>query len=128
MQFQTCPECGETNYEEDLDSLRTFDCGFMGEFERRVSRCDSHERKAKEVTIPAEVARYRLALLDAAQSADTIAADMSASDIDPIYVERCRDLARQMRAFAGHSPGTNNARASGKDGTLSRFLPKLWSR
>jgi hypothetical protein len=44
----------------------------------RVSRCNSKKRKPAAVSIPTEVARYRLALLDAAEVAEAIVTDMAA--------------------------------------------------
>ena len=104
MSFSSCPECGETNYYENSYSVRQFDCGFKGQWETRTARCGG---KRKRVTgspaIDDAAARYRLALLDAAQMADTIAADMVGADQSPDFVSRLRQLSSQMRIFAGHS-------------------------
>jgi hypothetical protein len=102
MAFEKCPECGETNYEEEY-SYRTFDCGFVGFGSVRSSRCERPRRQTATIDVPVEVARYRLALLDAAQAADTIAADMTAESQSPAFAARCRELAAQMREFAGHT-------------------------
>ena len=109
MAFERCPECGETNYEEEY-SHRTFDCGFVGLHSTRSSRCDNPKKKIRPVDIPAEVSRYRLAFLDAAQVADSIAADMMTDGQPAEFSARCRELAKQMREFAGH--GTHDAGAS----------------
>lgn len=104
MSFSSCPECGETNYYENSYSVRHFDCGFKGQWDTRTARCGG---KRKRVAGPPAsddaAARYRLALLDAAQVADTIAADMVGSDQSPDYVSRLHQLSSQMRAFAGHT-------------------------
>ncbi len=87
-----------------LYSVRHFDCGFKGQWGTRTARCGG---KQKRVTAPPRIddaaARFRLALLDAAQVADTIAADMVNADQSPEYVGRLRQLSSQMRNFAGHS-------------------------
>ena len=103
MSFSKCPECGETNYYESGYSVRNFDCGFKGQWETRTARCGGKvHRAAAAITISDEAARYRLALLDAAQVTDTIAADMVVAGQSTDYVDRLRQLARQIRAFAGH--------------------------
>lgn len=107
MSFEKCPECQETNFYEGDYKHRTFDCGFQSQYDTRTKPCRSNDRRAAgagvPISIPHEVARYRLALLDAAQAADAIAADMTAQGHENEFAERCRDLARQMREFAGHS-------------------------
>jgi hypothetical protein len=104
MTFSKCPECGETNYYENSYSVRNFDCGFKGQWDTRNARCGGKVRRTSAApTISDEVARYRLALLDAAQVTDTIAADMSAADQTAEFIDRLRMLAAQMRAFAGHT-------------------------
>lgn len=104
MSFSSCPECGETNYYENSYSVRHFDCGFKGQWDTRTARCNG---KRKRVTaspaIDDAAARYRLALLDAAQVADTIVADMVGADQSPDFVNRLHQLSSQMRAFAGHT-------------------------
>jgi hypothetical protein len=105
MTFEKCPECGETNYEEKYGH-RTFDCGFVGLGYTRSIRCGNPRKKIASIDIPAEVSRYRLALLDAAQAAESIAADMMADNQSAEFAARCRELAKQMRNFAGH--GQNN--------------------
>ena len=133
MVFAKCPECGETNHYESL-STRIFDCGFRSSYDARTSPCRAKNRRAAAaVSIPVEVGRYRLALLDAAQVAETIAADMTAEGQDSEFVERCADLARQMREFAGHTPGQDTLgggqSGAGNTGTaLTRFLRKGWPR
>ena len=131
MPFEKCPECGETNYQENTLNYRAFDCGFEGYLGRRHNRCEGTKKKPT-ISIPAEVARYRLAFLDATQVADAIAADMAADgNENNAFAGRCRELARQMREFAGHTSGLadtgqNTGRGNGR--ALSRFLPKSWSR
>lgn len=97
MSFNKCPECGETNYQE-RNFVRAFDCGFSGEFDRRAQRCDRTTSSRLD-----EENKYRLALLDAAQVAETIGTDMKADGIPPEYAQRCIDLSRQLREFAGHT-------------------------
>lgn len=108
MSFSSCPECGETNFYENSYSVRHFDCGFKGQWSTRTARCGG---KRKRVTtapvIDDAAARYRLALLDAAQVADTIAIDMVGADQSPDFVDRLRQLSSQMRAFAGHTAPTS---------------------
>lgn len=107
MAFSTCPECGESNYEEDdYSGIRSFDCGFESENDRRHSRCESKTRRRpnRPSVEPSDGAsRYRLALLDAAQVAEILANDMAAEGASTEHVSRCRELALQMRGFAGHS-------------------------
>ncbi len=131
MAFSKCPECGETNYEEDTDGLRIFDCGFESEEERRVSRCDNPDPRVQE--IPAEIARYRLALFDCAQAAETIGNDMQAKGVAGEFTERCRDLARQMRDFAGNSddfggPGQGPGSGGTPASKVLSILRKPWSK
>jgi hypothetical protein len=102
MAFNKCPECGNTNFEEDSSNLRTFDCGFSGQWDRRVKRCRNPRPHTRGCDIPAEVNRFRLALLDAAHAAETIAADLVETEDVEEFAERLQDLARQMRAAAGH--------------------------
>lgn len=82
------------------------------------------------MSIPAEVARYRLAFLDAAHAAETIASDMAQEGHDTLYAERCRELAQQMREFAGHTANAPSFKpaAAPKGSALARLLPKVWSR
>ena len=108
MPFEKCPICGETNFEEDVVQERSFECGFSSLKDRRTSQCQTpKEDRNPSTSRPAatndEAARYRLALLDAAQVADVLAADMSTAGQDARFVDRCRELARQIRAFAGHT-------------------------
>lgn len=111
MSFSKCPECGETNHHE-VSGLRDFSCGFRAFYETRAAKCSRQSRKQGPSPSPDQVmgyeaARYRLALLDAALVADTIAtdidADMAGDRRAAAYSGRCRDLARQLRAFAGHA-------------------------
>ncbi len=127
MAFSKCPECGETNYEENSTSFRTFDCGFVGFYNDRDKRCGNPKGRAP--AIPAEIARYRLALLDAAQAAETIGKDMKANGAAPEFAGRCLELARQMREFAGHTAEFGGA-GKGRKATakvLSIFR-KPWSK
>ena len=104
MSFSTCPECGETNFYENSYSARHFDCGFKGQWSTRTARCGGkRNRVAGPPAIDDAAARYRLALLDAAQVADTIAADMVTAQQSPDFVSRLRQLSSQMRTFAGHT-------------------------
>ncbi len=105
MSFSSCPECGETNYyETSYSNVRHFDCGFKGQFGTRTARCGGKRKRSAETpVIEDSSARYRLALLDAAQVADTIAAEMVQADQSPEFVSRIRQLSTQMRAFAGHT-------------------------
>ena len=129
MAYEKCPECGDTNYEEDADGDRTFDCGFMSNDDQRTSRCDNPDPSVPDV--PAEIARYRLALFDCAQAADAIGNDMRAKGVAAEFAERCRELARQMREFAGdggggpgHGPGSGGTTA----GKVLSIFRKPWSR
>lgn len=101
-EYSKCPECGETNYQEYL-ATRSFDCGFKGCFDERRARCGRKDKRKADDTAGATDNRYRLALLDAAQVVDVIASDMTRDGTGGTYAERCRELARQMREFAGHS-------------------------
>lgn len=123
MAFEKCPECGETNYEEDYSNYRSFDCGFVGVGSRRSNRCENPEKKIAPIDIPAEVSRYRLAFLDAAQVADNIAGDMIAEGQSAEFSTRCRELAKQMREFAGHGPNSYASPnfASQRTGLMSIF-------
>ena len=104
MSFSKCPECGETNFYEGSYSVRNFDCGFKGQWDTRTARCDGRVRRpAAAPVISDEAARYRLALLDAAQVADTIGIDMTSCGNGGEFADRCHQLALQMRAFAGHT-------------------------
>ena len=94
---------------------------------------NAQKQRQQPVSIPAEVARYRLAFLDAAQVADTIASARMAEEQDNAFVDRCRELAKQMREFAGHGSNPTDfneqhkqPRTNGR--ALSRLLPKVWSR
>jgi hypothetical protein len=124
MAFEKCPECGETNYQEQY-SHRTFDCGFVGFGSTRSNRCGRPKKKLPAVDIPAEVSRYRLALLDAAQVADSIAADMMADGQSAEFARRCSELAKQMREFAGHGP---NGFASPRSGAQRSGLISIFRR
>lgn len=127
MAFSKCPECGETNYAEDDCHGRKFDCGFKGFLDTREKRCGNPKGRAP--AIPAEIARYRLALLDAAQAAETIGKDMNANGAAPEFAGRCLELARQMREFAGHTAEFGSA-GKGRKATakvLSIFR-KPWSK
>ena len=127
MPFEKCPECGDTNYAEEDYKYRKFDCGFVGFYEDRKKRCGNPKGSAP--AIPAEVARYRLALLDAAQAAETISNDMIANGVAPDYAGRCRELARQMRAFAGHTAEFGTAGKGGTPaGKVLSIFRKPWSR
>jgi hypothetical protein len=105
MSFERCPECQETNYSERIYT-RSFACGFKSQFDERQALCGAQRQRPQKRTDTAtfndEAARYRLALLDAAQATDLLATDMAMGDQDKAYVARCRELARQMRTFAGH--------------------------
>lgn len=104
MSFSSCPECGDTNFYENSYSVRTFDCGFKGQFGTRTARCGGKRKRVIEApAMDDAAARYRLALLDAAQVADTIAADMVNADESPEFIGRLRQLSSQMRIFAGHA-------------------------
>ena len=128
MAFTKCPECGETNHAEH-SSFRTFDCGFQGWYDTRNKRCGNPKGRAPAVSIPAEVARYRLALLDAAQAAETIGHDMTEDGNSPEFAGRCRELARQMRAFAGHTADFGSSgRSGGGTGKLLSIFRKAWPR
>lgn len=108
MSFSSCPECGETNFYENSYSVRHFDCGFKGQWSTRTARCGGKRNPATpSPAIDDAAARYRLALLDAAQVADTIAADMTGADQSSDFVKRLHQLSMQMRAFAGHSAPTS---------------------
>ena len=124
MDFDSCPECGETNYEEDVYSERYFDCDFQSKGNKRTARCGNprRDRSDRRPDIPAEVNRYRLALLDAAHAAETIATDMDAEQADRRYIEQITHLANQMRELAGHSVD-GHARAA--QSTMGRFLATL---
>ena len=106
MSFEICPECAETNYYL-VGYTRCFDCGFQGFASRREQRCGrpgkSRRQAATETPLDAGAVRYRLGLLDAAHVADMLATDMSLNGCGEEYVNRCAELARQMRAFAGHT-------------------------
>lgn len=103
MSFSSCPECGETNYEEDYYSTRKFDCGFQGQNTRRASRCGGKKsRRVVERIVDDSASRYRMGLLDAAQLLDGITADIVAVRGSDEHTERCRALAQQMRVLAGH--------------------------
>lgn len=104
MSFSKCPECSETNFFESGYSVRNFDCGFKGQWDTRTARCGGKVRRPTAApTISDEAARYRLALLDAAQVADTIGMDMTSTGNGGDFAGRCHQLALQMRAFAGHT-------------------------
>lgn len=111
--WRKCPECGETNYYE-YGFTQAFDCGFKGRNceDRREARCNAGGKSAKRspaaVPVDAAAVRLRLALLDAAHVAETIANDMGRAGRDDDYAARCRELARQMRAFAGHTDDTGS--------------------
>jgi hypothetical protein len=134
MSFERCPECNETNWEES-GSVRTFDCGFQGYWSTRHRRCSANGTKrlpkqpAKSAAINDEAARYRLALLDAAQAADGLASDMAASGQDQ-FASRCRELARQMRRFAGHDADADFQGFGGQRSTtgLVAIVRRMWSR
>lgn len=103
-EFTSCPECGDTNHDENWSNVRTFDCGFQGQLDRRVTRC-KRAKKVKQVVelvVDDRASRYRLALLDASQALDGIASDMQSSSVDNEHTTRCRELAQQMRTLAGH--------------------------
>jgi hypothetical protein len=128
MAFNECPECGETNYAEDLSNFRSFTCGFQAYPRRRFAVCKqpSAKRIGVERIVNDTSSRYRLALLDAAQAADAVAADMEADGCEVIYIERCRELARQMRDFAGHGSGFEKGRdkAASKGSAIIAFFRK----
>ncbi len=101
----------------------------MSDGDRRVTRCDNPDPSVRD--IPAEIARYRLALFDCAQAAETIGNDMRAKGVAGELAERCRDLARQMREFAGSGddfggkgPGSGGTPA----GKVLSILRKPWSK
>lgn len=110
MSFKNCPECGETNYYQ-VGYIRYFDCGFAGDkWDTRTARCaafdDNPRPQAGQLPlISDEAACYRLALLDGAQAIDGLAADMEADELSGNYAQSCRELAQQLRAFAGHDTG-----------------------
>jgi len=83
--------------------------------------------EAPAVSIPHEVARYRLSLLDAAQSLDAMANDMDARNVAD-FPARCRELARQMREFAGHTvdgAGSNQEFQGGKTAATGTALMRM---
>lgn len=89
MDFDRCPECGETNFEQDPDTqLRAFECGFSSELDRRHSRCDSPRCRQP-------IQRAMLI-----ESADQLAEALEADGIGPLHVARARQLARQLRLSA----------------------------
>jgi hypothetical protein len=124
MSFDECPICGETNFEESNSGLRVFPCGFQGSGFRRVNRCHGLDESPRpEVSIPDSINRYRLAFLDAAHAADTIAGDMTSENIPGDYARRCRELAQQMREFAGHTHGFGIGRKeSGRGWAIMRYF------
>jgi hypothetical protein len=106
MAFWTCcPECDATNYFEENDK-QIFDCGFEGadDDDVRVSRCAALDMDEASGVGPVvdEGSKYRLGFLDAAHVADGIARDIDQSIVLEGLAQRCRDLAEQMRSFAGH--------------------------
>lgn len=138
--WKRCPECGETNYFESSYSQQ-FDCGFKGSssWDTRERRCGgkakSSAAKAGVGALSDDVSRYRLALLDAARVADMIASDIDRGGAPQEHAGRVRELAEQMRAFAGHSAdaGSKNfedfAGRTGRAGSaLSRWVrrTRLW--
>lgn len=133
MPFEKCPECGSTNFEEDDDEERFFDCGFQSVGERRSARCDKPDPSHRKAAAPAadsEAARYRLALLDAAQVVDVLGSDMTSAGQDPRFVERCRELARQIKAFAGHTDAAasfddRNGGHKAPDKGLATFMQRM---
>lgn len=115
--WSECPICGNKNYYED-DGIQYFDCSFAGEADDdvRVQPCgatasagapgDAAEGNT-DAGAPGDVRLYRLAFLDAARVADDIAASMAADAASQEQAQRCRTLAEQMRAFAGHDPAAS---------------------
>ena len=111
--FSQCPECGETNHHQrGMYGNRYVECGFQSDhIGNRTAKCDrkrkgtSNAQKRQQPLPDDSAARYRLALLDAAQVVDTVAADMHAAAQSREFVNRLRELATQMRSFAGHSAG-----------------------
>ena len=132
--FAKCPECGETNHYESL-STRIFDCGFRSSYDARTSPCRAKNRRAAAGPYPSPPRSGATAshCSTPPRVAETIAADMTAEGQDSEFVERCADLARQMREFAGHTPGQDTLgggqSGAGNTGTaLTRFLRKGWPR
>lgn len=124
-QYQSCPECGDTNHEENWNNVRTFDCGFQGQFDKRVNRCEG-TKKPKPVIeriVDDSAARFRLGLLDAAQAVDGIATDLAASGGEDEYSQRCRELAQQMRQLAGHESALS---ASSRNTSIVTFFKRKW--
>lgn len=109
--WSECPICGEKNYYE-YDGAQHFDCGFAGSVDQdtRVERCSARDLEpdadaADEGAVPvadADISDYRLAFLDAARVVESIAAEFAGGQGTGETASRCRDLAQQMRAFAGH--------------------------
>ncbi len=110
--FDKYPVCGVKNFEE-LAGYRTFDCEFEGStLGKREARCNAKPARSGLGNHDGDAARYRLALLDAAQVVDQLADDMAEAGQDAEFIERNRDLARQIRALAGHAEPARAGAAS----------------
>ena len=81
-----------------------------------------------------EIARYRLAMFECAQAAETIGNDMQAKGSAAEFAERCRNLARRLREFAGDGDGSGGPDTGGPStggtpaGKVLSIFRKTWSR